>query len=37
MKYEVLGIYLVNFPNNNGRELFGKNYGLKCLIKIKHY
>ena len=28
MKYEVLGIYLVNFPNNNGRELFGKHYGL---------
>ena len=28
MKYEVLGVYLVDFQKNRGGELSGKHYGL---------
>ena len=28
MKYEVLGVYLVDFQKNKGGELSGKHYGL---------
>ena len=37
MKYEVLGVYLVDFQKNRGGELSGKHYGLVLTKKIRLY